>query len=104
MSKTKSNSSGPVLIDLEDSTPAATPSEVAPVPEMRPQAMQVIAQVAAKPPSRLARWFWSLLGALLAFMLSVAAWDFVMGMIARSPVLGGIASALAGLFILVLLI
>lgn len=105
MSKVNTGASnGPVLIDLEQSTPAATPSEVAPVPETRPQAMQVLAKVAAKPPSRLARWFWSLLGALLAFMLSVAVWDFVMGMLARNPVLGGIASALAGLFVLVLLI
>lgn len=100
----KGASDGPVLIDLEQSIPVATPSEVAPVPEARPQAMQIIAQIAAKPPSRLARWFWSLLGALLVFMLSVAAWDFVMGMLARNPVLGGIASILAGLFVLVLLI
>ncbi len=104
MSQTKRNSNGPVLIELEDATPVASPSDVAPVPEMRPQAMQKIAQAAAKPPSRLARWFWSLLGALVAFMLSVAAWDFVTGMIARNPVLGGIASLLAGLLILVLLI
>ncbi|MDZ4136228.1 MAG: TIGR01620 family protein [Paracoccaceae bacterium] len=37
--------------------------------------------------------FWAF-GALFGFMLSVAAWNFVTGLLARNPVLGGIAFAL----------
>ncbi|MDJ0626846.1 MAG: TIGR01620 family protein [Rhodobacter sp.] len=97
---------GPVLIEL-DEAPEVTPSEAPPVADVAPPtttaAMQTVAQLAARRPSRLARWFWSLLGAILAFVLSVAAWDFVTGLIARNPVLGGIATALIALFVLVLL-
>jgi putative membrane protein len=95
---------GPVLIELDQSEPAVTPSDAPPVPGPRPQAMQVLARVAAKPPSRIGRWFWSLAGALATFMVSVAAWDFVTGMIARNVWLGWTALLLSGAFVLVLLV
>ncbi|MDJ0826855.1 MAG: TIGR01620 family protein [Rhodobacter sp.] len=98
---------GPVLIEL-DAAPEVTPAEAPPVADIAPPAdaaaMQRVARLAARRPSRLARWFWSLLGAILAFVLSLAAWDFVTGLIARNPVLGGLATGLIGLFVFVLLI
>lgn len=65
--------------------------------------MQQAAALAARRPSRLARWFWASLLALLGFVVSLAAWDFVTGLIARSPLLGTIAMVLLGVFCLVLL-
>ncbi len=97
---------GPVLIEL-DEAPQATPATAPPVPDLsdRPtgQAMQTVAVLAARPPSRLARWFWRLLGAILAFALSLWAWDFVTGLIARNTVLGYAAMGLLGAFLLVCL-
>lgn len=97
--------SGPVLFEL-DEKPKISPAEAPPVTDIphriENSAMQRVAVIAARPPSRLARWFWSLLMAILGFILSVAAWDFVTNLLARSPVLGGIATGLIGLFILVL--
>ena len=98
---------GPVLIDLEG-TKAAQP-EAAPLVQddiEMPQgvAMQQVAAIAARRPSRLARWFWSITLALAGFVVSLAAWDYVTGLLARSPLLGGIATVLIGLLMLVLLI
>ena len=98
--------SGPVLFDIEDDT-TLTPDVAPPVPDFdpvpTPAAMQKVAALAAARPNRLARWFWGLLATLIGFFVSVAAWDFVMALITRSPVLGGIAVVLIALFGLVLL-
>ena len=102
---------GPVLIDLEDH-PGARPPDVAsappvPDPDMPAPgaAMRGAAALAARRPSRLARWFWALAGALLVAALSVAAWDFATALLARAPLLGGIVSALlAGLVLVALAI
>jgi len=97
---------GPVLIELDQTASAVTPATAPPVPETtgpQGQAMQAVANLAARKPSPLRRWFWSLLLALAGFVLSVTAWDFVTGMIARNPYLGSVAVGLTGLFIAVLL-
>ena len=101
-----SKKSGPVLIDLEGEKPDLTPATAPAVPDVAPQgaAMQQVAVLAARRPSRLARWFWSLLVAIVGFAASIAAWDFVNGLLARSPILGGIAMTLLALFCSVLLI
>lgn len=97
---------GPVLIDLED-TPAPSVVEAPSVPDAAPlpqgQAMQAAARLAARKPSRLARWFWALLVALAGAVISVAAWDFVNSLIGRAPILGWVVTGLIGAFILVLL-
>ncbi len=100
-------SRGPILIDLSDS-PAAQP-DIAPAvfdAQDGPQgdAMRHVAALAARRPSRLGRWFWSVALMLVGFIVSLAAWDYVIGLLARSAVLGGIATALIGLLILVLLV
>jgi len=96
---------GPILIDLEDSTPVETPATVAPVPEIAQPtgaAMQTVAAIAAKRPSPLAKWFWSLLVTIIGFVVSLAAWDYVNALIARAPILGMIITGLLVLFIAVL--
>ncbi|WP_132544603.1 TIGR01620 family protein [Rhodovulum euryhalinum] len=95
----------PRLFDTEAPARAAPPSpaDAPPVPEpdtvLPPEgrAMQTMAMLAARPPSRLARFFWSALAALIGFAVSLAAWDFVTGLLDRNPVLGGIALVLLGL-------
>ncbi len=99
---------GPILFDLDDSEPHVAPSEAAPVPELEmsvPQgrAMQTAAVLAARRPSKLARVFWGLVGALLTFAISLAAWDFATGLIARVPLLGYVATGMIGALILVLI-
>ncbi|TNC68817.1 YcjF family protein [Rubellimicrobium roseum] len=88
---------GPVVIEIEDAPPPA-PEAAPPVPEpgvpAQPPAMARAMRMAARPRSRLAAWFWSLLGSFLLFALSVAAWDWVTSLLERHPVLGGIATAL----------
>ncbi len=107
--------SGPVLIDLDDSAPGQTPATAPAVPETeaadgtggtgeRAAAMQQVAALAARGPSPVARWFWGLLLAIVGFVLSVAAWDFIIGLLARSPLLGWVAFGLIALFCLVLLV
>lgn len=98
---------GPVLIDLEGADaaqPAMAPAVEDDRDTPRGVAMQQVAAITTRRPSRLARWFWSVTLALVGFIASLAAWDYVMGLLARSPVLGGIATALIGLLLLVLLI
>ncbi len=96
---------GPVLIELDESGPS--PADAPPVsePEAAPsgQAMQTMAALAARRPSRLVRWFWQLLGAVVVFFGSVAAWDAVTGLVARNVYLGWAALGLLGLFVAVCL-
>lgn len=97
---------GPVLIDLEE-PPERGPSDAPPVPDEAPpegRAMQSVAALATARPSRLARWFWGLAGLILTTVVSVAAWDFVTDLIARSPILGWAVTALVAAFVTVLLI
>lgn len=100
-----SDPKGPVLFDLEDAADAPSPAEAPPVQDALPQgqAMQTMAVLAGRKPSALARWFWRLLVAIFTFALSLWAWDFVTGLIARSPVLGYLALGLLGLFLAVCL-
>lgn len=100
---------GPVLIDLDDTPKSAaaaeTPATAAPVPDLVPTrstAMQQVATLAARPRSRLARWIWTMATALTGFIVSLAAYDYITTLLARSPVLGGIALALMILLVLVL--
>ncbi|SMX23199.1 YcjF family protein [Boseongicola aestuarii] len=96
---------GPVLIELDDSGPS--PADAPPVsePEGAPtgQAMQTMAALTARGPSRLARWFWQLLLAVVLFFGSLAAWDAVTGLVERNVYLGWAALGLLGLFLAVCL-
>lgn len=99
---------GPVLIELEEA-PEAGPEAAAPVPDTGAvaadgRAMQVIATLGAKRPSRLARFFWSALLALVGFAASLAAWNFVTRLLAENPVLGWIAFGLIAAVVLALLL
>ena len=92
---------GPVVIDLEGEA-AAAPDAAPAVPETgladRATAFQAAVAMAARPPSRLGRWFWRLAGALFSLVLGVAAWNWVTGLLASVPVLGWVAVVLvAGL-------
>jgi len=98
---------GPVLIDLEDDT-AAQPDVAPAVPDLteppQGQAMQQVAAIASARPSRLARWFWGTALTLTGFVVSLAAWEYVNGLLARAPVLGMIATGLIALLIMILAI
>ena len=96
---------GPVLIELDETGPS--PAEAPPIgdEDRAPtgQAMQTMATLAASRRSRLAIWFWRLLVTVVLFFASVAAWDFVNGLLARNEILGMTALGLLGLFALVCL-
>ncbi|MEY8830355.1 YcjF family protein [Sedimentitalea sp. XS_ASV28] len=88
---------GPILIDLEDREPPVSVADAPPVPDTPApdgQAMQMAARLVARRPSRLASWFWGLAGAVIGAMVSVAAWDFVTGLLARAPVFGIVVTVL----------
>ena len=100
---------GPILIELDQADTAPGPDTAPPVPDpdspQAPQgrAMQAAATLAARRPSRLSRLFWGLSGAILAAILSITAWDFATGLIARAPILGYGVTALIAALLLVLL-
>ena len=104
-----STAKGPVLFDLDDDVPAPTPAEAPPVPDLleptpQGQAMTTAAALAARPVSRLARWFWSLLVMLITTVASVAAWNFVTNLVSQNLYLGYAVAGLFGLFLLVVLL
>jgi len=103
-----SDRKGPVLIELDD-TPDQGPAAAPPVPDLdmpapTGRAMQTVATLAARKPSRLARFFWASLTALLGFVISLAAWNFVNDLLAANPLLGWVATGLIGLFVLAALL
>jgi putative membrane protein len=100
---------GPVLIEME-SRPLAGPDLAPPVPDAdgaadlpQGRAMQRMAQLAARPASPLARWFWGLALTLLGIVISVAAYDFVTALILRAPLLGYAVTGVVAALLLVLL-
>ena len=98
---------GPVVIDLEDDAPGADVSQAPPVPDVglpQGQAMQSAARFAARKPSALSRWFWGLAVAVVGAVVSVAAWDFAVSLLDRSPILGGIVTGLIVALLLVVLV
>lgn len=99
---------GPVLIELEEA-PEAGPEAAAPVPDVglplpEGHAMQVVATLGARRPSWLARFFWTALVSLIGFVASLAAWEFVTGLLETRPVLGWVAFGLIGALLLALLL
>lgn len=101
-----SKSKGPVLIEMDEALPVG-PDEAPVVPEAHEghegRAMLAMAGYVAGRKSRLSRWFWRLLVAIVTFALSLWAWDFVVGLIARNVVLGYVASGLLAALGLVVL-
>lgn len=81
---------------LEEMAEAVDPSAAPPVPDALPegQAMQAVAALSQKRGSALTRFAVWAFGALFTFALSVAAYDFVVGLLARNVVLGWAAFAL----------
>ncbi|WP_422072299.1 YcjF family protein [Tranquillimonas rosea] len=100
--------SGPVLIE-DETREGLSPAEAPPVPDAeqetpRGQAMQTVAVLAGRRRSALSRWFWRILGALVAFAVSVLGWQAVTALLAAHPVLGWTAAVLTGALLLVLLL
>lgn len=98
----------PVMVAYEDA-PEITPATAPPILDGEDdlptgQAMKTMAVLAGRPPSRLGRFFWAAAGSLLAFMIGLASWDYVMGLIQRNPALGTVAMVLIGLFVLATLL
>ncbi|MBK5934200.1 putative membrane protein [Rhodovulum imhoffii] len=103
----------PVLFDLDETSDTPeTPATAPPVPDLPDdpptgQAMRAVALLAARRPSRTLRLFWAAFVGLLGLAISIAAWDFVTGLLSRSSVLGGLALgllALGGVTLLVLIL
>ena len=98
---------GPVLIEIDEADSAAPDPALAPPPPdaepPRGAAMQAAAALGARRASPLARLFWGALGAFAALVLSVAAWDFVTGLLARNTLLGGAALGLVAAVLAALL-
>ncbi len=98
----------PVIIEIEDgqgkATAALRPEQAAPVPEtvidQSTAAMTRAVKMATRRPSRIVRLLWTSAVGLLGFIVSLAAWDYVTGLLSRSPVLGAVAGGLLALFVL----
>ena len=101
---------GPVLFDLEEDTTARpSVSDAPPVPDVgapapQGQAMQIAARLAARKPSKLVRLFWWLLTTLIGALVSIAAWNFIMGLLASYPLLELAMTVLIGAVLLVLVL
>ncbi|MDX1782017.1 MAG: TIGR01620 family protein [Thalassovita sp.] len=66
--------------------------------------MQSAIAVATRPASRLARWILALALSFIGAVMSVAAWDFVTGLVARVPLLGFAVAFLGVALLLAVLI
>ncbi|CUX83482.1 MAG: putative membrane protein [Roseibaca calidilacus] len=92
-------SRGPTLFELEDSA-TETPATAAQPPEDGPPtgaAMRATLSLGRRRMTWLGRLGWGAALALLGMALSIAAWDFVTGLIARNPSLGWVAGGLLAL-------
>ena len=93
----------PVLIELDEDVPQVADAPQVPDVIDTPQGevMQSVVKLAARRPSRLARWFWGLLLSLLVTAVSLTAYNAVLGLIATTPMLGYAVTGLIALFVVV---
>lgn len=94
----------PFVIEMEE---AVDPSLAPAVPEALPEgrAMQAAVRIGAgRKRSALGRFAGWAFGALFSFVLSVAAWEFVTGLLAANTLLGMVALVLVGLAVLAALL
>lgn len=94
----------PVLIELDG--PAPSPADAPPVEGAAPvpAAMRGVAVVAGARGGALGRLAGWVFGSFAGFVLSVAIWDFVTGLLARNSALGFVALLLTGAAVLMLAI
>lgn len=89
----------PVLIELDD-TSMADPALAAPVPDTDPlqtgRAMTGAMALGGGRMSRLAKAGWAAFSGLIVLALSVSAYDFVAGLLTRTPALGYVAGGMVG--------
>ncbi len=95
----------PVVIDLELAPKAkrVTPAQVPPVPEkqdIQNSAMQTVTRQVGRKGNGITRLFLWVLIALAGFIISVAFWDFVAGMMERNLWMGRAALTVTGLLLL----
>ena len=98
---------GPLLqpLTVDDATPS--PADAPPVPDApdlgpeRARAEAALTQAALRAtarPSRLVRWFWRVLGALIVTLLSISAWQFAQSLMLSVPALGWTVTGLFAAF------
>ena len=83
---------GDPALDSPAPDPAAAPQPDDDGPE--PATLRALKASRARG-SALARWFWGAAAGFVTLALSVAAYDFIAGLIARNPLLGALAGGLA---------
>jgi putative membrane protein len=100
-SKPHTGRKGPVVIELE-APAASTPSSAPAVPDGAPRgrAMQGVATLAGAKSLGPWRFFLTSALSLVGFLASVAAWNFVAGLMARNSVLGWAAALLFAAFVI----
>ena len=91
----------PLLIERDEDPDAPTPASVPPVPDS--DGPEVLARLPPPRGSALTRTALWVFGALVSFVLSVAAWDFVTSLLTRDSLLGTVALVLVGLAVLMAL-
>lgn len=92
-------------LDSDDSKPARVGGRITVVETEAP--FKAVPEVMMTAPRRGAFWwraFWSALGGFIVLALSVAAYDFVVGLLVKWPPLGYLAMALAGLAVVALVV
>ncbi len=95
----------PASVLLEDAGPS--PADAPPVEDIAarpPTRLEVAARLAARPGSRLTRFFLGTAAALVSFLAAMAALRFIDAMLARWPLLGWLALALMVVFTLATLL
>jgi putative membrane protein len=91
----------PVVIEVDE---AADPGAAPPVIDAAPVALDGALRLAARRGSPLGRFATWAIGSFLTFVLGVAAWDFVTGLLLRDSLLGWVAFVLTGAAVLALVL
>lgn len=93
----------PFVIPADELAPAAaTPADAPPPPDeiATGAAMVRVAELAGRRRRRGSGLLWSVAGALVTLVVSVATWDYLNGLLARYPTVGKLAVVLTGLLVL----
>lgn len=98
----------PVVIEIKAKTAKTTPVDADPVPELdiplqQTKLVQAVTGLSARKPKRMARLFLWVIVTLIGFVISVAFWDFVAGLMVRNLWLGRVALGLTVLFVICIL-
>ncbi len=104
--QSKKEQTKPFIVELGDDEGKADPAaaeEISDIGVKNAAMERILAQSARQTPG-ITKWFWRIFFALFSFVISLSAFDYLTGLMARNQILGAVATGLMVVLVIILVI